>query len=541
MRYTKHLWVGALCLALGAAACADLNVTNPNAPDAARAIKSASDVENLVSGSYNSWFNGVYSYDGPGMFLSNQSFQHTAPWANSGMEFYGRLPREAIVNDAADQFYANFTRVWYRSYRAIAAVADGLSAIAKPAIASQISASNLARDKAFGYFVLGMSHATLALLYDKAFVVDETTDITTAQAAKDYKAVMTAAMGYFDKALALTNGASFTIPTQWFATDAELTAAQFAQVIHSMKARYMVEVARTPADRDAVSWATVISEVNAGVKASFIQNMDANNSWYYEANDYATSPGWSESTYFVWGMADQSGNYQLWLNTPLTDRKAIIGGKDILIVTPDLRFPQGTTVADQTANKGKYLVIPTDADYGTTPAGVWARPDRGTWRWSYYYYQRRFAYNTGDDYHMEEIPISEMNMLKAEGLYRTGDKAGAAALVNISRVGIGGLSATDAAGTNTSCVPKLPDGSCGNLMEMIKWEKRVEGAFQGLIIAPWYFDGRGWGDLYKGTPLQWPAPCKELQVLQMLPCYTFGGPTFPSASTGSSYKYPGES
>lgn len=540
MRYAKSLQVGALCLALAAAACADLNVSNPNAPDASRAIKSAGDVENLVSGAYNTWFNGVYSYSGPGMFLSNQAFQHTAPWANSGMELYGRLPREAIVNDAANQYYPNFVKPWYDSYRAIVSVSNGLKAIAKPEITAQLGATNVARDKAFGYFVLGMAHATVAILFDQGFVVDETVDVSTPQAAKKYPELMAAALGYFDKALALTNGASFTIPKGWMPTDAEVPAATFAQVIHSMKARYMVEVARTPTERAAVNWGAVVNEVNSGIKASFLQNMDANNGWYYEATDYATGAGWSEATYFVWGMADQSGNYQLWLNTPLANRQAIIGGKDILIVTPDLRFPQGTTVATQTANKGKYLVIPTDNEYGTTPAGVWARPDRGSWRWSYYYYIRRNAYNTGDDFHMEEIPLSEMNMLKAEGLYRQGDKAGAATLVNITRVGVGGLNATDANGTNTSCVPKLPSGSCGDLLEMIKWEKRVEGAFQGLVIAPWYFDGRGWGDLYKGTPLQWPAPCKELQVLQMLPCYTFGGSTYPSAAAGSTYKYPGE-
>lgn len=540
MRYLKYLRFGALGLALAAAACADLEVTDPNDADAARALRTAGDVEGLISGAYNTWFNGVYSADGPGAFLSNASFQHTAPWANFGMEFYGRLPREAIVNDAADQFYGNFTRPWFYSYRAIAAVSDGLRSLEKPELSAQVGATNLARDKAFGYFVLGMSHATVALLYDKGFVVDETTDIAQKQEPKPYKDVMAAAMGYFDKAIQLAGSGGFTIPKDWIATDVDLSAADFARVIHSMKARYMVEVARDPTERAAVDWAKVIQEIDAGITSSFVQNMDANRNWYYEANDYATAPGWSEATYFIWGMADQSGNYQLWLNTPLSSRQAIINGKDILIVTPDQRFPQGTTVAEQTANEGKYLVIPTNATYGTTPGGVWQRPDRGTWRWSYYYYKRYYAYNAFEDFHMPEIPISEMDMLKAEGLFRQGDRAGAAALVNKTRVGVGGLNPTDAAGTNTSCVPKLPDGSCGDLFEMIKWEKRMEGAFQGLLIAPWYFDGRGWGDLYRGTPLQFPAPCRELQVLQLLPCYTFGGSAGDFASPGSSYKWPGE-
>jgi hypothetical protein len=38
-----------------AAACADLEVVNENAPDAARALNTAGDVESLVGGSYRQW------------------------------------------------------------------------------------------------------------------------------------------------------------------------------------------------------------------------------------------------------------------------------------------------------------------------------------------------------------------------------------------------------------------------------------------------------------------------------------------------------
>ena len=115
----RMLTVGAALL-LGAAACANLDVVNPNSADQSRALATPGDVESLIGGGYNTFFNGSYSYSGPGLFLSNQSFQHTAPWANAAMEFYGRIPRNAIVNDAADPYYGNFTRVWYYSYRAIA-------------------------------------------------------------------------------------------------------------------------------------------------------------------------------------------------------------------------------------------------------------------------------------------------------------------------------------------------------------------------------------------------------------------------------------
>ncbi len=530
-----------VCLALAVPAC-NLEVSNPNAPDRDRAIQTVAVAENLVASSYNTWFNGVYAFYGPGLFLGNQAFQGTSPFMNSGMEVYGRLPREPIHNDVADPAYESFTWPWYRCYNAAAAVAEGLGALATPQLAAQISAEDLRRDRAFGSFVLGLAHATVALLYDQSYVIDETTRLAAGsgtpltQPVRKYGQVMSAAMAYFDRALAVTDTGGFTIPGAWIATDAALGAAEFARVIHSMKARYLVEVARTPAERAAVDWPRVLQEVDRGIRTSFVQDMDCRTQWCDDAAGYGVAM--NLANYFVWGMADQSGSYQRWLSTPVAQRAPIIAAEPVLIVTPDLRFPRGATLAEQQAHPGIYLtVFDATASIG---GNLMIRPDRGTWRWSYYWSQHGMKYALEEDYHWPEIPISEMNLLEAEALYRTGDRAGAASLVNLTRVGIAGLNATDAAGTNTSCVPRLLTGECGGLFEMIKWEKRLEGMHQGLLAAPWFFDSRGWGDLYKGTPLQFPIPCGELQVLHLLPCYTFGGSANPSSAPGSTYRYPGE-
>jgi hypothetical protein len=154
---------------------------------------------------------------------------------------------------------------------------------------------------------------------------------------------------------------------------------------------------------------------------------------------------------------------------------------------------------------------------------TWARPDRGTWRWSWYKHTR------GSEYWSQvrvldqpEIRVEEMSLLKAEALFHRNDREGAAAIINQTRVAAG-LDPTDADGTNTSCVPKLPDGTCGGLFEMLKWEKRLENTFKGPLGNLWYFDGRGWGDLWRGTFLHLPIPCGEAQVLGLLPCQHFWG------------------
>jgi len=62
-------------------ACADLDVLNLNEPDRERVLSSFDDAVALISGAYNQWYHGVFDYGGPGLFLSQASFQHTSPWA----------------------------------------------------------------------------------------------------------------------------------------------------------------------------------------------------------------------------------------------------------------------------------------------------------------------------------------------------------------------------------------------------------------------------------------------------------------------------
>ena len=69
-----------------------------------------------------------------------------------------------------------------------------------------------------------------------------------------------------------------------------------------------------------------------------------------------------------------------------------------------------------------------------------------------------------------------------------------------------------AQGQGNACVPQLPDGSCGNLMETLKWEKRRDMFM--TVYGGWYFDSRGWGDLPAGTYLHYPVPARELEVRQ---------------------------
>jgi hypothetical protein len=252
------------------------------------------------------------------------------------------------------------------------------------------------------------------------------------------------------------------------------------------------------------------------------------------------------------GMADQSGMYQDWLSfDPHSRHPQFPDGSPRLIITPDLRFPQGATESAQRADVRARRAMSGTAPgelatrFGEYPYVIvghlsWGQPARGTFRWSYYRHGNTDYYRANGltPSPVPEITVAEMRLLKAEALLRTGNAAGAADLINVTRVAAG-LNATDAAGTNTSCVPKLPNGSCGNLMEMLKWEKRLETMFFGLHGNSWYFEGRGWGDLYNGTPVERPVPCLERELTAQQ-CTTTGGVGGAGSAPVSVYQFPFE-
>jgi hypothetical protein len=99
--------------------------------------------------------------------------------------------------------------------------------------------------------------------------------------------------------------------------------------------------------------------------------------------------------------------------------------------------------------------------------------------------------------------------------------------------------ATDPVPGGTACVPRVPVGpngptACGNIMEALKYEYRMETYFTGY--GQWFQAMRGWGDLVVGTPLEFPVPYQEMQV-RLRPFYNLGGVGQPDAAAAGTYGY----
>jgi starch-binding outer membrane protein, SusD/RagB family len=523
----KRSVVAVSLLLFGAAGCVDLNVTNVNDPDAARALSRPKDVESLIAGAYGQYWNSQHHINSIGFILSVQSFQHSAFPANWGMYLYSEYPRSPIQNETAHGFYLHWANPWSWNYRGIAAIRDGLSALN--------GGVNLGGDdrraRAYAKFMQGIHHGTIALLFEQGYVVDETTDLAALE-VQPYGEVMTAALGYLDEAIALSSGTSFTIPADWMSVS--LSNDQLRRLAHSFKARFRADVARDRAERSSVNWDLVIADAAAGITSDFNMDIDWGAWWNYAGFYMTWEAAWSQLHYQILGMADQSNKYQTWINQPVAARHPNLGtNTPFTIVTPDNRFPAGATLAEQRASPGRYFFVPSEARVGAN----WGQEARGTHRWSYYgdFQFMDWRINDGPFPHLR---VAELRLLQAEGHLWRNRPGQAADLINVSRTAAG-LSPTDAAGTNASCVPKLPNGACGDLWEMYKWEMRLETRFAGTFHSPWYFQSRGWGDLYRGTQLDFGIPCRDADMAG-LPCRKLGGVGGERASPGSSYGWVGE-
>ncbi len=501
-----------LLVAGGVTACDDpLNVTNTNNPETSRVLNSPADVEKFIRDSYLTWWNASYGVEGLMLQMSAMAFEHSAMAANFGMIERSALPRTQIVNTVADQFASYNNTMWNNTYAAIKQASDGISRIDEEVVDL---GANTARARAFARFVQGIGHAHLAITFDSAQILTET---DTAPDYKDHEEVMTAALSLLDSAITIAQGPGFTaIPADWINGNA-LTSAQFVRLIRSYKARFRAQDARTPAERAAVDWAEVIEDVDAGITSTFSITMD-DNIWTNVNTYYHSFYGaWNQVNMQVLGMADTSGAYQTWIAGPLADRQAFN------LATPDTRWPRTNTVGAE----GSIYAYRGNG-------GSWVRSDRGTWRWSNYRDERYSAFY--DDFigPYPVITLAEMELLKAEGLIRTGQQAAALPIINKYRA-TGSLPAVTTAGTSGSgCVPRLPNGQCGNLLEALKYEKRI--AIANTVYGGWFFDSRGWGDLAQGTLLDYPVPAREQEVRQKTP-YNTGGASGNSVAPVGTYGY----
>jgi hypothetical protein len=502
----QTLKAGALGLIVMTAACADLEVENPNEPDRDRALSDALAVESLIGGSFQTWWD--IQQGRTTRYLDNMADVQLSNALNYGNWDAAHEPRKEVINQPGYQWGYAIEDPFMIQNRALSAIRDGMI-IVKDGMQIGAGGADTPRLRAFAKFMQGLFSANIALLYDKGWIVDENQNTQQNVADKKlvgYKELMTQARAYLQEARQLASTNTFTTPNTWAAQG--ISSARLIQLANSYEARFMTAVARTPADRAAVDWARVLTLIQTGITADFGVNMDGPNGiWSKTSGLKAMSTNTGGIAQRFAGPADQSGRWQAWEKVEPRLRDWF------LIVTDDRRvhFPNrpdsSGTVLELRKNTQAQHIIHNG-------------PERGNWFQTPYsttLYRTISQTNIG---FAADISLREMNMLRAEALIRLNRVPEALPLINASRVAAGLQPVTANGDQSARCVPRKLSGACGNLMDALIYEKRWETLLLSGGLA--YFDARGWGTLLKGTPLHFPVPALELNALPM-PIYTFGG------------------
>ena len=511
----------AMLLLITMGGCQDLAVENENSPDRLKALAEPGDVEALGSNTFKRNWERQWCNEAP--MMSTMADAISSSWANWGMRDMSSEPRIAWNNDPSYTRRASTEQPWFDAYGAISDANDVLQAIATAEAEGSATDNSFTREgvdvdrlRAFVKFNQAWAHSWLALLFDRAFIVDETVDLEQVALGNiqldlsPYTEVLAAALRMMDEAIAIAQSSEFTITAgEDWVYGLDFTNDDMVSLGNSMKAQWQAQIARDPSERAAADWNQIMALINAGITADFAPIGDDNGDireWDCQKFYFSDGATWSRIDYRTLGPADESGGYQNWLDTPLQDRLVFdVFSSDRRVIGGDGSDP---------AVNGKYTEY--QGNNGPFPAA------RGTYHYSSHNFRRWQDYNASNaNGPMPYMVLSEMDMLMAEGLLRTGgDVQTVVDLINNTRVANGELNpatTADPVGASTDGPSHLDSAS---LWSKLKYEKQWETMSTSAGIE--FFDDRGWGDLVSGTPVQFPIPGKELETLA-LQQYTFGG------------------
>ncbi len=521
MRMTTFVRGLGLAAALAVGGCKSLDITNPNDPDAERALSDPAALEGLVGGSVQGWFNTFEGLEGTGPLVT-QAQTYSSSWNNFNMNFYSGLDLDGTrnsrswQNNPAAAQRTSIEHYWNGYYSVLSAATNVLKAIRVNGLIIG-DTSDTRRAEAVAVLMQGAALSGIALNYDKGYVIDETVDLATL-AYSDRRQMRDAARAKFDDVIAIANANDFTTPTGWFGPGGLVyTNEQISQIASTMAAELLAAWPRDPGEAAGTPWAAVATYASNGISSGTDFDLEIT------GDGTAT---WNPQI-LAWFLDISSGRVHTRIAAQL----------DPVTQTtpwPLAGNPQPNSL-DCRLGDGSYGNATTASQFGTTPRTANGGSD---FAWSSVaifnmargsYHQSNIAHVRYDYSGLQDpnglwggngnAPVfsAEQNdLLWAEALIESNTNlALAATLINNTRVGRGCL-APVAAG----------DGQAG-LRTALRYEQDIE--LLGLGPASYYPRRRTTGGLVVGTPREMPVPAQELGVFGQA-LYTWGGAT-PNSPT----------
>jgi len=518
------------------AACASLDVSNPNAPDRTRALGEAADVSSLLSGAYYNWYFSTQDFP-PSMPLGAVATHNSMSWGNWGARFYSSVPRRGFQNDPTDANSNVLTEVpWYNDYSALVSANLTITQAKDPAVFPPSNPDLTAQSKMLitaAEFIQGATLANIAMYFNQGFFVDENSTPGADVPFLSNDKIRDSALKKLDKAIADAGANTFQLP-QTYLNITGWTNTQVAQVANTEAARLLTYFPRTNAQLAAMTtadWAKIAGYASKGISSGtpFNPSITGNNANWYDGYKYL-GEDWD-----TWMRVNQRVVNELDPSQPTT-------------------YAYGCPTAGPGCTNPAPKPISADKRYDPTPvndasAGALAtkdfiyitydnfNPARGRYHFSQvghnrYGYHADLAADGGGFGVVPFLLAAENDLIWAEALVRQGGAANlvqAAGLINKTRVNRGQLPAltgvADVVGAGFAplygSTTYNATGEAQVLLRAIFYERDIE-LMNSSPVTPFYDARRNdrftnfsvlvANDL-KDSPRQFPVPAKELSAL----------------------------
>jgi hypothetical protein len=558
--------------------CKSLDVSNPNNPSS-QVLTDPSILESLAGGTMHTWFNSYSLLEVTGV-MNVQARGLSSSWNNGNMNFYAGIDIDPSDTTADPSAWTRNTRSWQNDLSAAgrtsvlnawsgmyAALSSANSALKAIRLQNAVigTPAQTKRAETIAQFMQAASLMWIALDHDQGYFLDEKTDPTTITRITR-KALRDSALKKLDATIALAGANQFVTDGAW-ANGVTYTNTQIAQIANTMAAMLIVWYPRDDAETSAagvVDWAKAAGYASKGMSTGtpviFAFNGDGCTNWCQNMmpwfTDYSTGRISTRLAHFL-DPATQLDPYPLGIGNAQPH-------------SPDARVGDGSF--GDASLEDVYANVPKTANAGTdfawSASGEVFRPDRGYFQQSNLGFIRYDLSGKEDPtgqyagYGFSPVIIPSMNdLLWAETKLRTGDAAGAATLIDKTRVTRGKLSSASLVVTTPGSPADGPcmsngklakDGSACTLWSELLYEYEIELLEMGpasywnqrrlplvkataweratgcrttpctpnpntIFNGPRYIQG-----LLPGTPREAPVPAKEL-ALKNEAFYTFGG------------------
>ena len=513
MTFVRSLGLTALVAVTG---CKSLDITNPNAPDAGRALADPAAIEAVAGGAIRQWVN---TYEGNLAVapLTTQAQTYSASWNNFNMNFYSSLDADGTRNSRSwqnDPAAAGRTSIewyWEGYYSALSLATNVLKATRKNGLVIG-SAANTKRAEAVAFLMQGAAMSGIAMNYNKGYIIDENADLANL-AYVNRLAMRDAALAKLDSAIAVASANTFTTPAAWLNGHA-YTNVQIAKIARTMAAYLLVNWPRDASEMSTVDWPKVRNYASNGMSSGtpfdFNFEGDGCTAWCPEVLVWFNSLDTGRLHTRVANMLDATqitpwpagGNPQ-----PNSADKRLGDGS-----FGDASMIGGFGNVPKTANGGTDFAYSTQAPFNMA-RGSYHQSNIGHIRYDATGVQASTGIYSG--YGTAPLFSAAQNdLLWAEAAIELGDLATAAAKINNTRVTRGGLA------------PALASETAASLRAKLSYENEIE--VLGLGAASYYHRRRATNGLITGTPREMPVPAKELGVFGQA-LYTYGGAKVKSA------------